>query len=66
VNAIADRAFLIEQRVVTLPLTSAHVCLADVTRHGAVTVIRSGQRSEPDLILQGPDSAAIRMLGRVL
>jgi hypothetical protein len=47
-------------------LDRARVCLADVTRHGTVTVIRSGQRHEPDLILQGPESAAIRMLGRVL
>lgn len=47
-------------------LDRASVCLGDVMRHGSITVIRSGQRTEADLILQGPDSAAIRMLGRVL
>lgn len=47
-------------------LDRTRVCLADVMRHGTVTLIRSGLRTEADLLLQGPESAAIRFLGRVL
>lgn len=47
-------------------LDRARVCLGEVLRHGPITVIRSGQRTEADLILQGPESTALRMLGRVL